>query len=87
MKEATEAISMQFKSHWQATLATGATWVSSLGGLFLSSIDWVNSHDKFCLVVIAALSFLAQIYFKRREQQFMYITNDRRKPADYDGNR
>lgn len=44
MKEATEAITMQFKSHWQATGAItdmyGQSFVKSIGAIQSDAIDY-----------------------------------------------
>ena len=82
MKEAVEAAAMQVKSSTAASVTAACTYVSSLGGLFVSSIDWINHNDKFCLVAIAALSLASQVYFRRKDHMIVCRTHNRRRNND-----
>lgn len=77
MKEAAEVAAMQVKSSVATTVSAVATYLASLGGIFVSLVDWVNANDKFCLVGIAALSLLMQTYFRWKDSRRQhYIRRD-----------
>lgn len=85
MKEAAEVAAMQIKSSAAATLSAALTYIASLGGLFVSSVEWINQNDKFCLVAIASTSLLMQTYFRWKDHIIVCRSHDRRRISTRSG--